>query len=363
MSKLYKKSLLEKAKSILDISQENISFVLQTQYAPESPRIMPFYEGIYTIKNIGMDIDTGFKLAEANMVKGFFEANGQTQVNFISNRRKLFKSFTASFYHIFLDDFSQIILAMELYPDAELIFDISAIKPSLNEQSWDFFKTFLTILRENNKKFTLIELSNYEIVYINNFSLIKFPYQSGLKADIVYDFFKQHVKDKKIKPHKKVFVSRTKVASKMPKQPFGKLNFLTDERIDDHVMIENFFKDRGFEIIYPEDFDNFEDQLNFFYSVKTIASLTSSGLANSCFMQPGGEVIELMSPMLVNHPILRHEETVVSDSVVVEIHSFYQHLCFLKNHLYIGIPNYSRSAQDVISYCNSNATIKEILDN
>lgn len=362
MSKLYEKSLLQKAKSVFDIGQENISFVLETKYAPESPRLMPLYKDIYTIKNIGTSIDNGFKLSSNNMVKGFVEAKDQKQVSFISNKHKLIKLFTSSFYHIFLDDISQLILAIELYPDAELIFDITAIEPSLNKQTWDFFKTFLSLLKEKNKKFTLIRLSDYEIIHINNFSLVKFPYQSGMKADIIYDFFKKLIIKKNVKPYRKVYVSRTRIDKEMPKQPFPKLKLSIDKRIDDHAKIENFFRDNNFEIIYPEDFKTFEDQLNFFYSVKTIASLTSSGLTNACFMQPGGNVIELISPLLVNHPILRNEEPVLDDSMVAEIHSFYQHLSFLKNHLYIGIPNYSRSAQDVIDYTDNSNMIKMILE-
>ena len=52
----------------------------------------------------------------------------------------------------------------------------------------------------------------------------------------------------------------------------------------------------GYESIYaPEKFKNFEEQINYFNEVKTLVAISSSGLANSLFMQPQTTLFELQT--------------------------------------------------------------------
>ena len=67
-------------------------------------------------------------------------------------------------------------------------------------------------------------------------------------------------------------------------------------RINNENQLENLFINIGYESIYaPEKFKNFEEQINYFNEVKTLVAISSSGLANSLFMQPQTTLFELQT--------------------------------------------------------------------
>ena len=91
-------------------------------------------------------------------------------------------------------------------------------------------------------------------------------------------------------------------------------------------------------MLAPENLGSFEDQINYFYKTKTIFSVTSSGLTNSIFMQPGNNVIELQTPF----------ETQMNVKGSLELHSeIYSNLCYTKNHNYLAIPSETNSTKTI----------------
>jgi hypothetical protein len=149
-------------------------------------------------------------------------------------------------------------------------------------------------------------------------------------------------------------------------------SYPNDNRIDDHSKIEKIFLDLGFEIVYPEDFNNFQEQLDFFYSVKSLASITSSGIVNAVFMPPGGNIIEIVTPLITQSPVVSNEylkkhnvnptDYEIDINTVQEIHMFYHNLAFFKDHTYIGIPNYSRDSDKLQAFIDNNKILKEMLE-
>jgi capsular polysaccharide biosynthesis protein len=110
--------------------------------------------------------------------------------------------------------------------------------------------------------------------------------------------------------------------------------------------MESYFSSLGFEIIYPEDFLNFNDQLIFFNEVKIIAGVTNAGLLNSIFMQPGGIVLELTVPLIVYG--------------TEKIHHQYKGLADVKEHMYLSLFS-MRKVDDFIDKIENNKMIKELL--
>lgn len=356
---------------------QNITRILETNFPRDIANHLPFWDGMHTITNpkkdqLFPDKPINLELTKDNVVRGYLDAENAKAIHFISQKKKLIKKVTHSYYHAIADDLAEIVYGLEIYPDAELIIDVADIRDSLDHDTWDFFGFFLRCLDSKRVKYTLVELSKFDVVYINNFALLSFPFHSGARLDLLSDFFLKQVKNKKKEPYRKVYVSRKKNGWRSENHDAVNFSYTNDNRIDDHDKIEKIFSDLGFEIVYPEDFSNFQDQLEFFYSVKTLASLTSSGIVNAVFMQPGGNLIEVVTPLITVSPVITDEYLIahginpkdyeLSVDVVQEIHMFYHNLAFFKNHAYFGIPNYTRSSEKLLEFINNNKPLKELLE-
>jgi hypothetical protein len=103
----------------------------------------------------------------------------------------------------------------------------------------------------------------------------------------------------------------------------------------------------GFEIVCPEDFDSFEDQIEYFDSVKTLVSPTSAGLVNGLLMKKNQTIIELEVPM-----VAQGKES---------LHSLYPGLLFNSGHIFIMIPSL-RDSTEIINKIESNKNIMGILN-
>ena len=344
--------------------------ILETGYEYGDKRHLPYYKDLYTVKNT-IDhtkfgpIPMNFEFTEKNMLLGYIPSSNIQCLDLTNKNKKIVISLSLSVYHFLAEDLPKLLTAMSMHPDSEIILDVSNVEEIIHTKGWDFFNFFVDCLKHRNFKFKIIAFKKYEIVYINNFVVADFAYDSGYSTRVLYNFFKDFIDDKNIVPTKKVFVSRKRVEDENRTSPFITNNRpdWNDKRIDDHDLLEDYFKNLGFEIVYPEDFENFKHQITFFYSVKTIASLTSSGLTNAIFMQPGGNVIEIATPLLVLSPII-HSLTGsenVEELIVKELHMFYKNLAHFSNHMYISIPNSEKQFKILKKNIESNKLLLEIL--
>jgi capsular polysaccharide biosynthesis protein len=210
-----------------------------------------------------------------------------------------------------------------------------------------------------------------DYVCLNNFSLYSEranPTLSQLKK--VADFLSAEV-DYSKPAKEKLYLSRGKVTSFNGNRNFEikeelwedfnlikkireekKYNF--SNRIDNERAIENYFKSLGFKVIYPEDIDSFEEQLNIIASARILASITSSALVSSLVMPSGSCVVELTTKM---------DENIWVENVPVpssRIHPHYKNLSDLNNHLYISIPN-DKISDNLINFIEKNSSLKNFL--
>jgi len=355
----------------------DITRVIETNFPEGISNHLPFWKGLHTIK-VSIDGDgfnpnkiSDLELNEKTVVKGYLEADNAKVLHLIGPKKKFIKRIVASYYHAVADDLAEIVYAINKYPDLELIIDLTEVRGALTTPEWDFIGYFLKCLDKEKVKYTLVELKKFDIVYINDFTLLAFPFHSGARLDVLAEFFKKHVTNPKEEAHKKVFVSRGKMNWRDPLKDAVNFSYVDDNRIDNHSEIEQVFKDLGFEVVYPEDFKNFQEQVDYFYKVKVMASLTSSGMVNGVFMQPGGTMIELVTPLITQSPVVSNEylknngidpkEYELDLNTVQEIHMFYHNLAFFKEHTYIGIPNYFRSSDKVRKFIDANPGLKEML--
>jgi len=350
--------------------------IVESQLPIGHPINFPKFDEMYTIR-INKDDKASVRanpfLALNRQVPGFIESTGTKRVDLTSNRVKIVKAISSSVFHFFADDVCDILYALKLYPDAELILDVSDVSSSLDQPSKSFLGFFFDALQDQGIKHKLVDVDKFDIVYINNYVVAESAYRSSLSGTLIYEFFKKYIDDPKVEPHRSVYVTRSKVnkdVASLPKEAAG-LSFNTDERVDSEEELGKTFSELGFEVLAPEDFKDFHEQLNYFYSVKTIASLTSSGLSNALFMQPGGTVIEISTPLVVVSPMLSAEKTVIgmedfngaNYTMAQELHMFYKLIAYLKDHAYLSINNAGRSAEGIKKSIYSNTKVLEFITN
>lgn len=328
---------------------------------PENP--LPYNGGLFTIKITKSENPALFVINDKNMIDGYIHADKEAKtLDLTSNSPKLLLICVGSFYHFFLDDVGNFIEAVEQYPDHEIIIDITRVDDLMSQEdgSFTFFFEFLELLKFYNLKHKVVKLSDFDIVYIDNFYIVNYNFVSSLKAEKIYEFFSPYIKDPDEVPYRSVYVSRRRQDETLRKhRAFDEETgfFYDGLRIDDEIALEKVFLDLGFEVVYPEDFSGFDEQVNFFNSVKTIVSLTSSGLTNGVFMQPGGTMVELVSPVIAN-PIAPDGE---QESLQKGIHNFYKDIAFLKNHTFLAIQNPNFKVSEVRDAIESNPKVREFL--
>lgn len=332
---------------------------------------MSYHKGVYTIKNVVPDTSDDLFLIESfNTVPGYLPAQDSEYLNLVDGKKKIVASICNSFYHSMLDDISEILHCIAMYPGYELVIDTSEIKHAMDlvdengPSGTSFFAYFLSRLKENKIKYRLVNLKEYDIIYIDNFRAKFFPFDSGKKTSLVHDFFSSGISNKGVFPNRKVFVSRSKngfwevEAPGLSKAENGMSN---DSRIDDHQKLEKLFIDMGFEIVHTESFKTFKDQLEYFQDVKVIASLTGSGLTNAAFMQPGGVLIEIVSPLLVPVGKPGMQKDLTDPWYVQQVHNFYKNLAFYQNHLYLAIQNPEYKSEEIEKLFEDKPHIKDFL--
>lgn len=327
-----------------------------------------YYEGIYTVRNVVAETsdDLFYFMENVNMVSGYIDANSEKTLSILSNKKKLVVSMVNSFYHTVLDNMSEIIFAIEGYPDHEVIIDISETQGDFgNNLNSNFiyhnvFLYFLETLKMKKIKYRLVSLKDYEIIYINNFRVISYEFDTIQKADVVYEFFKERLSNPLATPHRKIFLSRSLAIGREYDAPT--LKYSNDNRIDDHQKLEELFISMGYEIVRTEELSSFQQQLDLFYETKVLASITGSGLANAAFMQRGQTLIEIVTPLVVpvGHP--GRPKDITDPYYVQELHNFYKNLAFYKDHTYFGIHNETRSFETLKNTIENDTNIKSFLD-
>lgn len=213
---------------------------------------------------------------------------------------------------------------------------------------------FIKILETNNIKYTLVDLLEYKTknkkFLIKDFYYYSYPQLTDSFVTDLYNISSAYHFDGK--PFRKVYCSRKKTNYKTGKWITGDKDPETlkikddSSRVSNELALESYLKSNGFEIVYPEDFESFEDQIKYFSSVKTLISPTGAGLINMCFMKDACQVVELTIPMMV-----QGEST---------IHQHYAPIAWAKKLIYFSIPS-MRSSEEVLKIMESNNIIKSLI--
>lgn len=268
---------------------------------------------------------------------------------YVDEGPKILINYHLDFFHTVVDILGTILMEFKREPETLFLIHINDFESNFFRHTYNSF--IFNTLNKMNVRYEVLFMKPNQVIHVKDI----FVYQRYLPS--VYECFlaiEESAQDLYLnqKPDKKVYVSRKKVLrSKSEEFLFrnvdrNTLMYQDDNRLDEPELMDEFFRKMGFQIVYPEDFKIFEDQVRFFSTVKTLAGVTGSGLLNSIFMPRGGLVLEMSTPLLGNGR--------------EDLHPFYREISFCKEHTYISMTN-SRNSKHMIDKIDSNKALMRLL--
>ena len=318
------------------------------------------------------EVENGYSLISDNKLI-YFTPDGTNCIignsedgydSFLSKDKKIFLEISSSQFHLLYDTLGTILYLFEQDKDTLFILNINSVN---SNKLIDSLKDFFFMLLDYHSIKYKIYSNNFEAPKLNannfyNRSDAHIEVISNKAPTNITKYVKPFIKNKDIEPYRKIYLSR-KIANSLKDISYGsndliQINKKLFDRIDDEEKLEKYFSENGFEIVYPEKFESFEEQLNFFYEVKTVVSLSGAGLSNAIFMQQGSNVIELLTYHYVWRPRYENEKRFLS--ITEEEHFFYVSIALEKGLEYIAINNKEQNADMIINKINQNTILKGI---
>jgi hypothetical protein len=258
------------------------------------------------------------ELLDLELVQDISSIDPKKVLDLTSNNKKAIVKIDTMFFSFLFQNLSCISLFYSRIKNRKVklyIYEIRKIDKK-EQAEWaklkDFFIEYLLSLEV---EFEFLEKDKFEAIKINNFYQLEEAFSPIGVRSLGYRV-NNHFTKSDLPPFRKAFVARQKHLV---------------QRIDDDKTLQDFFVAAGFEVIYPENFKTFTDQINYFSECRVIAGISGSGLANNVFMKPGGSVIELLSIF----------DVPTNEEYPIEIHSFYRIMASVMGHLYFSVSNLS----------------------
>lgn len=317
-----------------------------------SKPIYKYFETKYTVIR-DRDSDGGggfhFLAIEDNSTS---DTEGSTVPVFTSKDLKVVIPFHGSFFHLIFDTLG--IILNEYKKNRELVFILDYLGDPYGKT--DSLLEFATnVLETSGVKYKLVNLNNSSMT-ISRFYFIDNTNYGINKFISIKDYAVDHNLCYSGEPYRKVYLSRSKSFAdhnrwKRPDLAPGS-PFTDDYRIDNEEVLEEYFKDLGYEIIYGESFGDYKERLEYFSSIKTLISPTGAGLSHAIFMGAKSKIIELAIPMGAISPDANWSYI---------LHDHYKSICLASRIPYIALSS-MRSASDIIDTIENNSFVKDIIN-
>lgn len=193
------------------------------------------------------------------------------------------------------------------------------------------------------KKGYQVEYIEAEAFYVSNFVHFEMPLHVSdlLLPPVVGRFLAEDITTSSY--GRKIYLSRSKTTTS---------NSRILSRIDDEQKLEDYLVSLGFEVLIPEQYSSYQEQLNVIASAKILASITSSALYSALVLPPTSKIVEIATLVHVG------EDLDLTNAWFPEHYRFIAHI---QGNMYLPIPNPNFKADDVIAYIENNPEIKAIL--
>lgn len=237
----------------------------------------------------------------------------------------------------------EILTHFEHDPSIEIIY---LSEPGEKKFKGDLFNFTFKLFDDYNIKYKFVD-DSYTSIVADNFYVFRNSPNTAF-APLIYKYISKYIRNINNPPFRKLYITRSHMPEKgwdptTEKYSYNKPRVSHDNRLDNHTAIENYFQGMGFEVVVPENFSSFEEQINYFNQAKCVASLSGSGLTNILYMQPGQTVLEITTPLTHDKGSFYEEE----------IHFYYSMISLAKNHFYMSIPNINRKSNYVTTNINN----------
>jgi hypothetical protein len=279
----------------------------------------------------------------------------------VSEETKVLLPISDKFYHFFIDSLPTLLKIHRQDPSILFVLYIRKTRPNA---AYEQFLTLLSmVLSHIEIKHKIIAIGpgmNFAPTYqFNNYILIDeirlsihdlltFP-DIQYAIDIAIRCAGGYGDSDVLVPFRKVYLTRRGAGANIGPVADNYKFYKDDLRMYDEEKLEKFFSDLGYEIVEPETrFESIMDQICYMRGVKTLVSVTSSGLANMIFMQENQTIIEIQSE------IVQALDNTIPVVPVQSLHSYYQPLSFMNQHLHISIPS-NRDPDKVIEVLTKDA--------
>jgi hypothetical protein len=278
----------------------------------------------------------------------------------LSTNKKVVITLNMGMFHFWYDSAGPLFRILEEHPDLEVLIDNSFLHMDTDKTFYDFF---LKVLKDKGVNYKEFSWQSLDSLVVNNFYSIESFERIDDSPNVTYRNLLGYL-DQTAVADKVVYLSRRRMGERPDTNKNNMVDglpYYDDNRIDDEPKLEKYLESLGVTIVVPEDFSSFQEQINYFNTVKTVISLTSSGLANSIFMKSGSNVIEFITPLVImmfpdeNNPGKNHGE--------ISIHNLYNLISWSRKHTHIAVQNKTRSADDLIEHLKSTRIIQKVIEN
>jgi capsular polysaccharide biosynthesis protein len=255
-----------------------------------------------------------------------YSPEGFSFISFLEdNKTYVIMDAKSNYHHFLINLMMPALMVLEEVSHESLHFVLCNINVRPGEENFD--NLLVELLQERNISYTQVDNSEFTYLNAKNFIPINgADLETGVP--LLYNYLLSKYNLVTETPNKKIYISRKSYSS-------------PDLRVDDEEILENYFIEKGFQIVYPEDITTFKEQFELFNSCSTLVALSGSGLTSLIFMQENQKVIEILTEVMVGHTISDDE----TKTIIYGIHDHYEYMALLKNHTYLAVLNSEKQAE------------------
>lgn len=255
-----------------------------------------------------------------------YSPEGSSSVSFLEdNKTYVIMDSKSNYHHFLINLMMPALMVLEEISHEGLHFVLCNLNVRSGEENFD--NLVIELLQEHGISYTQVD--NSEVTYLNAKNFIPI---NGADLDngvpLLYNYLLNKYNMVTETPNKKIYISRKNYSSH-------------DIRVDNEEALENYFTEKGFQIVYPEDIPTFKEQFELFNSCSILAALSGSGLTSLIFLQENQKVVEILTEVMVGFTMSDDETKVINYG----IHDHYRYMSLLKNHTYLAVLNSEKQAE------------------
>jgi capsular polysaccharide biosynthesis protein len=255
-----------------------------------------------------------------------YSPEGSSSVSFLEdNKTYVIMDSKTNYHHFFINLMMPALMVLEEENNEDLHFVLCNINLRSGKENFD--NLLIELLEERGISYT--QVNNSEFTYLNAKNFIPI---NGADLDngvpLLYNYLLNKYNMVPETPNKKIYISRKNYPGR-------------DLRVDDEEILENYFIEKGFQVVYTEDIATFKEQFELLNSCSVLAGLSGSGLTGLIFMQKNQKVIEILTEVMVGFTISNDE----TKKIIYGIHKHYGEMSLLKNHEYLVVLNSEKQAE------------------